>query len=109
MGAMYTNAELDRAIALRAQGLRWREIAESLQRPENSLKSQVCRYQKGIRTKGVREKSARLNDRLAELAEKGVPPVVMARQEGLTYHSCYMRLRNLGFDAQLIAEYRSAA
>lgn len=105
-GRFYTEAELCRALDLKARGLTWVQIAERLGRSYRSLTATICYYRKGQwnseRTRLVRERNARM----IEAAETGESISVIAKREGLSLQLVCTTLYNYGLDAEVRTEIR---
>lgn len=93
-------------LRLRGEGLDWEEVAERLERSVATLKTINSRYKAGKLEKQFLESERRRAIEI--LAEAGYCAAEIARRVGLNYHAAYTRLRNIGFDAELLREYRAA-
>ncbi|MEN3238580.1 hypothetical protein PUR29_34640 [Methylobacterium ajmalii] len=100
IGQLYTPEELARAVELKAQGMRWKEVAEVLGRPLESLKVTVSRYRRGFAaTTRLRWREERAFIEREALAGKS--PYQIAAENGWKAASVANRMHRMGFDLEV--------
>lgn len=104
-GTPYTDAELQRAIALHAEDRTWAEVAEILGRPQGSLEVSVCMWRKGAWDAGRRraEASRQIDETLERaIRVEGIVTIpALADRVGMSDVTVQNRLRALGLDAAM--------
>jgi transposase len=100
----FTRHDLNTMLRLRGAGVSWEEVAERLERSVATCKTMMSRHKRGKLEKQFAHQERR---RVLEIyAEAGYSVPEIAEKIGINYNAAYMRLRNMGFDAVLLAEYR---
>ncbi|BCM87867.1 hypothetical protein [Methylobacterium indicum] len=99
-GPLYTPEELERAVLMKAKGMRWKEVAEALGRPVESLKMTVSRYRRGfVSTTRLRWREERA------LIERevwaGKRPCQIAREQGWNPTNLSDRMIRMGLDLEV--------
>lgn len=105
----YSREELLRALNAHQAGATWAELGERFNRPEESLRSTVSLFRRGLWSDTYKLQKQQELAVMIEMAEAGARPSVIAKKLGKSYHNVYMRLKWHGYDAEVRREYREAA
>jgi hypothetical protein len=109
-GPLYTVAEIERALELKALGLTWAQVAGRMGRSEKSLVVTACRYRLGKwQASGKALDWQERRTRIIARAERGERLGALARAEGVTVHYASYVLTNAGIDGEMRRLYRAEA
>lgn len=110
-GRPYTENEITRAIALRAQGISWPAIAARLDRPASALHLTVSNYRKGLWAPAkARARSASVDRKIEALVASGMTSIrQIAKQIGISPAATSQRLGRLGLDYEMRLELAASS
>jgi hypothetical protein len=102
-GPLYTEDELQRALALFNGGLSWRVVGIRMRRPYQSLCITANKYRKGTWAQGrMAVRSVASTQRIEELVTSGVTTIRgVARELSISDPAACRRLMRLGLDAEM--------